>query len=261
MDFETANTLLNGIPYTGTRKGRFLYELVRDNHIDDILELGFAHGVSSLYMAAALDETKRGRIDSVDLEDSANRPPTLEELADRLALAPYIHVHREKSSYTWFLKKKIEEQTRDGVCEPCFDLVFIDGPKDWTVDGAAFFMADKLLRPGGWLMFDDYSWSYRAHQRETGNTYTRGYVWPHMSEDEFATPQVKAIFHLLVQQHPAYSNFRIIDDVLGLAQKVEWSGSRATMKVETSLTASYIAFITLRCFARAKRKLTRSRIR
>lgn len=250
MDFRTANTTLGGIPYTGTRKGKFLYELVCDNGIHDIRELGFAHGVATLYMAAAIDETKRGRIDSVDLEDSAIHPPTLEELARKLRLISYLNIHREKSSYTWFLKK-IEEQTEGGVCEPCYDLIFIDGPKDWTVDGAAFFMADKLLRPGGWMMFDDFYWSYRQHEQQSGAVYTRGYVWEHMSEDEFAAPHVEAVFRLLVQQHPAYSHFRVVDDTLGLAQKVEWSDSRATMKVETSLTASYIAFITLRSFARA----------
>jgi hypothetical protein len=34
-----------------------------------------------------------------------------------------------------------------------------NGPKNWTIDGAAFFMADKLMKAGGWIIFDDYDWT------------------------------------------------------------------------------------------------------
>ena len=58
-----------------------------------------------------------------------------------------MQIVREVNSYNWFLKKQIEAQTKDGICEPCYDFIFIDGAKNWTIDGLAFFLADKLLRP------------------------------------------------------------------------------------------------------------------
>ena len=42
---------------------------------------------------------------------------------------------------------------------PEFDFVFLDAGHTWDVTGFAFFLVDRLLRPGGWLLFDDLNWS------------------------------------------------------------------------------------------------------
>ena len=44
------------------------------------MELGFAHGTATNYIAAALDELEEGHITAVDLEKSINEKPNLEEL-------------------------------------------------------------------------------------------------------------------------------------------------------------------------------------
>ncbi len=226
MDFDRAATELKGIPYTPAAKGRFFYNLVLERRPKRILELGFAHGVGTCYFAAAAEEIGNCEVHAVDLEQSASFEPKLEDLASRLKLDHLIRVERETSSYTWFLKRTIAEHTKDHVCVPQYDLVFIDGPKDWTNDGCAFFLADKLLRPEGTILFDDYSWSYRGHEAQTGRKYERGYIFEKMSEQEFAEPQVKAIFELLVMQHPGYSNFEVVDGDVAMARKTEHAGPK-----------------------------------
>ena len=68
---------------------------------------------------------------------------------------------REFSSYTWWLKEQVRARSdADGNCEPRFDFVYLDGAKNWTVDGLAVVLAEKLLRPGGWLLMDDLDWTY-----------------------------------------------------------------------------------------------------
>jgi predicted O-methyltransferase YrrM len=228
MDFARAVAVLDGIQYTSPDKGRFFYDFVLKHRPKRVLELGFAHGVSTCYFAAALDEIG-GTIDCVDLD--LKFEPDVETLSMRLDLSN-ITPHRETSSYTWFLKKEIERHSRDDVCEPQYDLVFIDGPKDWTNDGAAFFMADKLLRRGGWMMFDDYSWTYRDFGK------TRGYIFPEMSEEEMREPQIKAVVELLVMQHPSYSEFEIMDEVLALARKV--ASDTKTVRKTTRWTPSFL---------------------
>ena len=79
-----------------------------------------------------------------------------------MGLGHRVTIHREINSYTWFLKKKIAGQSANGKCEPCYDFCFIDGAKNWTIDGLAFFLVDKLLKADGWILFDDYS----LHLRE-----------------------------------------------------------------------------------------------
>src|SRR5699024_7147399 len=106
------------------------------------------------------DENGRGRLASVDIEASRDFTPTIEDTLEQLGLSARVDIYREVNSYNWFLKKTIEAQTRDGVCAPCYDFVFIDGSKNFTIDGMAFFLADKLLREGGWILFDDYDWRY-----------------------------------------------------------------------------------------------------
>lgn len=251
MKFERAAQMLSGIPYTGVRKGKFFYDLVRDHRLQHVLELGTAHGTAACYMAAALDELGGGSIDTVDISRGADLDPTVEQLARRLGLAQYINIHRMISSYTWFLKLKIEERSEGGLCAPLYDLVFIDGPKDWTNDGAAFFMASKLLKPGGWMILDDVYWTYRCDAPATDGS-LEGYVFPAMSEAEFAEPQVEAIFRLLVMQDPSYSEFQIVDDCLAVARKCASAGNRRKVTLATTMTWSY-------ALLRLREKLRRAR--
>lgn len=254
MKFSDANKILENLPYTGTRKGRFFYNFVVEHDVRRMLELGFAYGASTSYFAAALDD-QNGHIDTVDVLDS-HHGTKLEEVSAELGLGSRISIYRETSSYTWFLKKKIEEQTRDGVCHPIYDLCFIDGPKDWTNDGAAFFMVDKLLKPGGWIIFDDYAWSYRQQEALSGSKYKRGYVFEKMSEEEWSVSQVEAIYRLLVRQHPGYASFSVVDNCLALAQKTQNSTMTGQLKFSTALTPSYMLFAALQKTARIWRRLT-----
>lgn len=257
MNFESANAVLADIPYTGTRKGRWFYDFVTQHRPQNVLELGFAYGASTLYLAAALDEIGSGHIDTVDLIDG-HHGYRLEELSSELKLQHLLSIHREASSYTWYLKKKIEERTTDGVCEPLYDLCFIDGPKDWTNDGAAFFMVDKLLKPGGWIIFDDYGWSYRQQEATSGSKYERGYVFETMSEEEWSQPQIEAVFRLLVAQHPHYGNLSVVDNTLAVAQKVQGGSRGAGVKFETSMTAGYAAFAVGQRALRLIRRLSKA---
>lgn len=235
MKYRNAAEMLEGIPYTSTEKGRFFYNLVVENDAKDILELGFAHGCSASYFAAAAQELG-GHVHGIDIKKSTGFKPGIEDLIERLGLQDTLTFERMDSSYTWGLHEIIKRQTVDGHCEPCFDLIFIDGPKDWTNDGAAFFMADKLLRQGGLLLIDDLSWTYDIHEANTGKR-SDGYVFSTLSAEERAISQSREVFDLLISQHPSYGNFEIVDDIVGVARKSQ-SAAR-TMKIRTHATMKY----------------------
>lgn len=237
MDFDLAAKKLEGIPYTSPEKGKILYDWVMELKPRRILELGFAHGVSTCYFAAAAHQLGNCKIDAVDLKN-ARFSPQIEELLGCLGLGEVVQVHREESSYTWFLKKQIERQTVQGVCEPMYDLCFIDGPKDWTVDGCAFFLVDKLLQGGALLAFDDFEWTYREQEKSSGKPFERGYVFPNLSNDEIEQPQIKAIFELLVKQHPSYSDLEVIDDLIACARKIEMLGPK-TLRYTSKISMKY----------------------
>jgi hypothetical protein len=51
-------------------------------------------------------------------------------------------------------------QAAERLEDRSIDFVYLDGAKNWTMDGLAFFLVDKLLNRDGWILFDDYSFTY-----------------------------------------------------------------------------------------------------
>ena len=247
MDFDEISSRIAGVPFIKPRAARGLYEFILEHRPKRCLELGFAHGASSCYIAAALEEVGDGHLESVDLLSSADLDPTLEDLLDRTGLGHYVTVSREVNSYNWWLKKRIEERTSDGVCQPQFDFCFIDGSKNWTIDGFAFFLADKLLNVDGWILFDDYDWTYEG----TGRQATDGVSNRDLSDDQRQEPNIRLVFQNLVMQHPDYSRFRIQDETWAWAQKVRGSAKVVTYDSQYSLTSTTVAAL-----KRLKRRLT-----
>lgn len=178
---------------TGPSRGRELYEFVRRERPAEVLELGFAHGVSTVYLAAALEANGEGRLVSVDNLSAHDRDPSAADLIARAGLAHRVELVYEPTSYNWFLHGKIRENSSEGACRPYLDFCFLDGAHTWVDDGLAFFLVDKLLKPGGWILFDDLSWV--MDERFT-----------HVAEHERAIAQVQEIFELLACQHPAYDH-------------------------------------------------------
>ncbi|MDJ0569896.1 MAG: class I SAM-dependent methyltransferase, partial [Pleurocapsa sp. MO_192.B19] len=103
-----------------------------------------------------------------------------------------VDFYYEPVSYNWRLMKLIEEQKT-------FDFCYLDGGHDWYNTGYAFFLVDKLLQPGGWILFDDLDWTMEHIDAK----------WALKKPlEERITPQVRKVWELLVQTHPNYTNFQ-----------------------------------------------------
>ena len=210
--------MVGGVPFIGGRNSRFLYELTVRERLTSILELGVAHGTATCYMAAALDELGEGMVTSVDLVEAADRyHPSPEEQLDRAGLTQYVKLVRMQTGYTWFLHDEISRLSVGGACRPIYDLAIIDGPKNWTIDGAAFFMVEKVLKPGGWLILDDLRWTYA--EADTRRDATDGITHRSLSEEERAVPHIREIYELLVKQHPSFDGFFVQNEDWAVARK------------------------------------------
>src|SRR5215470_11200841 len=100
MKLEQISKYVGNTPYMRPEYGRIIYQFVLEHGPNEILELGFAHGTSSCYIAGALDELGRGHLTSVDIPWSATIKPTIEEQLQGSGLSSYVTVQRERSSYT-----------------------------------------------------------------------------------------------------------------------------------------------------------------
>ena len=234
MKFATIESYVGETPFISKLNARFLYDLILEQKLTRILELGIAHGTATCYMAAALHELGKGLITCVDLLTPIPPfKPSAEEQLKLADLSSFAQVIRMETGYTWFLHDDIVRHTVDHRCQEIYDLCIIDGPKNWTIDGAAFFLVDKLLKKDGWIIFDDYNWTYASanNWRDT----TDGITHRQLSRSERETPQIKEVFELLVRQHPSYSNFIVLEGAeWALAQKTASDTKTYTIRCEES---------------------------
>ncbi len=210
MRFEEIDQTIGSLFGISQDRARILYEWIIEHNIQNILELGFAHGKSSLYMAAALDEIGSGSITTIDFQDARKRKPNISTLMTQAGLDRYIKPVYAERSYTWELMKLIESNTYRNSCNPIFDFCFIDGGHTWYPTGYAFFLVEKLIKPKGWVLFDDLSWTIEEGMPEEFKR--------NIPEEERKTAQVEKVFSLLVRQHPNFKNIKD-DGKWGWAQK------------------------------------------
>jgi predicted O-methyltransferase YrrM len=204
--FEDARRVV-GDTGGGTDPGRAaeIYEFVRRERPQECLELGFAHGAGTVYIASALEANGEGRLTSVDRLAARDFEPSAGQLVAEAGLAHRVELVHEETTYNWYLHRRIRERTRGGRTEPYLDFCFLDGAHTWVDDGFAFFLVDKLLRPGGWILFDDLAWRMPEE-------------WDTVPERERRMTQVLEVFELLVQQHPSYDRIET-DGRWGWARK------------------------------------------
>jgi predicted O-methyltransferase YrrM len=253
MGFDEVARAVTGVPFMSPEQGRIVYDHVRATRPAEVLELGTAHGVGAAYLAAGLDDNGAGRLTTVDFAGAAY-DPSPEAVLARAGVAARVQVVREFSSYTWWLKEQVQARSdRAGNVEPLYDFVYLDGAKHWTIDGLAVVLVEKLLRPGGWLLMDDLDWTYA---QDPGREATDGIVHRELSERERSEPHLRAVFDLIVAQHPSFTDVRVQDEWWGWARKAP--GEPRRYSVETSRPLGALAAGALRRLKRrAQQRLRR----
>lgn len=223
MKFSDLSPRIVDMKYTHMKSIEELYKCVLENKFTRVLELGTAFGKGTVAIAAALEELGGGTVDTVDLKNVEARiyQGSCKNMLESLGLGDYVNIHLENHTYNWFLKKMLEQQKKGNGFEPVYDFVFVDGAHNFTVDGLAFFLCDRLVKLGGTILFDDLKYNYhhmnesqgRSNEIEVDTFDPRSRVAKApMGEDELKECHVKLIYELLVKTHPQYGDFRYSDD-------------------------------------------------
>ncbi len=220
---------VEGIPYMKYSQAQVMTDLILKNKTRRILELGFAHGVSTCYLAGAIDELGGGNITTIDLLSAKNRDPNIEMLLYRLGLQQYVTIFYEPTSYLWRLMKIL-----DAAEPPKFDLCYFDGGHDWFNTGYAFFLVDKLLATNGWIIFNDLDWIYASSPALKDKEYVQK-----MPQEERETPQVRNVYELLVKKHISYGSFTEKDG-WGFAQKNKLDQTLSSQRAATICATSEV---------------------
>ncbi len=198
MTFEDIVRHVGTVPHMPPDRGKLIYEFIRTIRPEAVLELGFAHGTSSCYIAAAMEANGKGKLLTIDHKRALDREPNISALLEKTGLDSFVEARFCERSYTWELLKLLEAHTREGRTEPAFEFVFIDGGHTWDSDGFSFLLADRLLKPNGWILFDDVLWTPSMME---GEAWVR-----EMPEEERDVAHVEKILSLLVIPDGKYHN-------------------------------------------------------
>lgn len=153
----------------------------------NVAELGVYRGHTTREMARVLPE--EGSLDLFDFTDVV--APLAESIraSARCTVRAHGNSRALRDSYCWSLARLLAEHDR-----PIWDYVFIDGAHTWDVDGFAFLLVDRLLRPGGHVDFDDYGWTLMKSPTMRDLPITRTCY----TSEQMAAKQVAMVIDLLV---------------------------------------------------------------
>jgi predicted O-methyltransferase YrrM len=126
--------------------GTALYKLIKEKNLNNTLEIGMAYGLSSLFICQAHRDKDEGLHNSIDPFQKKTWNSIGLSNIQRSNLDDILTFHEAPSHEA--LPRMLQGGSR-------FDFIFIDGSHLFDYVLVDFFYADKLLKNGGYVMFDD----------------------------------------------------------------------------------------------------------
>jgi predicted O-methyltransferase YrrM len=208
-NINTVTQKLSGIKYMNQDQAMVLREHINKHDLSNILEIGFYQGKSTAYLAAILNERGEGHVTTIDKASAQRHEPGIFQNLEAVGLSRFVTAVFSERSYTWELGKMVASLDR-----PQFDLCYFDGGHTWDMTGFGFVLVDLLIRPGGWIIFDDLDWTIETSPAAIANSFSS---YRNFSVDERRTPAVRMVFENLVPEKGYTNTFE--RDGWGFAQK------------------------------------------
>ena len=185
--------------------------LYNRNSTFTIAEIGIGTGASTINVARILNNT--GYYHIFDFQNTIDYQMKLLNILGYHNVTGHGCSSKLMDSYNWSLLQMIKENSG-----PVFDYIFLDGCHTFPTDGLAFFLADRLLKVGGYIEFDDYNWTLQWHLDTQGNEYAEGVdknqyngsfkerILQSFTEEQIKTRQVADIVDYLVKGSHKYKS-------------------------------------------------------
>ena len=225
---ERVQQYVGNVPYMRMQEALIFYDLIMAHELRSILQLGVGHGVSTAYLAGAIEQIGSGCVTTIDLETAKNRSPNLKEIISACGLQGRVEMFFEPATFNSKLMMLLEER----ICRR-FDLCYIESGHTWTEVGLAFCLLRYLLRPGGWVVLNDIPYTFRTSRNHISSRVLQ------LPEEEQVTPQVERVFTLLVMRDNNFDTFRRIGR-FGFARKRDQTSpdSSADLLIENQVCAA-----------------------
>jgi len=132
-------------------EGMFLYNFINDNpHITRTLEVGCAYALSSLFICSALEKRENPEHIVID--------PNQYSYYDGVGV---LNLDRAGVSFYKLMEDRSEFAMPQLLAEApaSFDMIFIDGSHAFDQVALDFYYANRLVKVGGFIIFDDCSFA------------------------------------------------------------------------------------------------------
>lgn len=123
-----------------------LYKVVKDHRPEVAIEIGMAHGISTLAILSALDETGQGRLTSIDPNQDTDWRGEGRLAVERAGLA---HYHDVIAMSDFIVLPQLVEKGVE------IQFAYVDGWHTFDFVVLDLFYLDKLLSVGGIIGFND----------------------------------------------------------------------------------------------------------
>jgi predicted O-methyltransferase YrrM len=177
-----------------------LDRILSENKSPVVAEIGTGVGATTKTIVEKLDN--RGRLLIFDYQDRVDELVLDFQRLGYANVEPYGNTRLPNDSYNWNLAQLALRARETG---PMLDFAFLDGAHTFTVDAPATMLLKELLRPGGYLLFDDLLWTMATSptlKEKSARLYP-----PEQTE----TPHIKLICDIFMASDPTFA--RITDGV------------------------------------------------
>lgn len=209
--FEEVDSKISGLQYMSREKAEYMREFISTKNLSNLLEIGFFKGKSTAYFASILEDLGRGHITTVDRKGALRLTPNINDVIELVGLRHRVTPVFADRSHTWELSKMIRQAPR-----PQFDFCYFDGGHTWDVTGFGFVLVNMLLKPGGWIIFDDLDWTI---QKSVKSNPTRSKSYQEYGDDEKSAAGVRLVFETLVNEFEYRNVHEVSAFSWGVAQK------------------------------------------
>ncbi|KRE17649.1 hypothetical protein ASE63_00085 [Bosea sp. Root381] len=176
-----------------------LEQILQNNGDPQIAEVGVGIGATSVKIAEKL--ANRGQLYLFDFNHN------VAQLGDDLKALGFTNLRLHGSSkhtydsYTWQLLKLAKFHQRLSP-HGFFDLIYLDGAHTFIHDVGSTALCKKLVKPGGYLLMDDYNWTFNTSPTMNPEKMPQVATW--YSQEQLETPHIKLVCEALLDGDPEF---------------------------------------------------------
>lgn len=188
-----------------------LDEVLQTNPDPTVAEVGLGLGATTVEILKRLDG--RGTLHLYDYDDVV--ASLADDIAERgLAGGTRIVKHgngrQTYNSYAWQLAMAgLQAMEQDTPLQE-YDFVYLDGAHSFHHDAPATLVLREMVKPGGYLVFDDMYWSFT--KSPVMNPDRKPEIREQYSQEQLERPHVEVVVKLLMETDPRFEQVYLTDN-------------------------------------------------